>query len=66
MQLNELKKERFNKGEVMEYLEEMIQCGLATEEEENVYYDVKYTGKCNKKDYSKVKKNIHKWYNEKF
>lgn len=66
MQANKLEKETFNKYEVMEYLEEVIQMGLATEEEENIYYDMKYTGKCTYKDYVQVRKNMHKLYNEKF
>lgn len=66
MQSNELKKVSFSNEEVLEYLENMLQSGLATEEEENVYYDVKYTGKCNKKELSKVKRNLHNWYHEKF
>jgi len=52
--------------DVLYYLEEMIQCGLADEIEENVYYDIKWFGRCKRGEMKHVKKNMIKMYNEKF
>ena len=59
-------KKEISKDEVLFYLEEMIEMELASEIEEDVYYDIKYKGKCNKQDYKEVLHNMRKWYTEKF
>lgn len=53
-------------GEVLYYLEEMIQCGLADEIEENVYYDIKLMNRCKKGELKWVKSKMIDGYDEKF
>lgn len=55
-----------NNTDVMYYLEEMIDSGLANEIEQNVYYDIKLLGRCKRGELKNVKKNMIKMYNEKF
>lgn len=65
-ELNELKPVTFSNDECLGYLEEMIISDLATEVEEKVYQDVKWFGKCNRKELNEVRRNMKKWYNEVF
>lgn len=58
--------EDISNTDVMYYLEEMIDSGLANEIEQNVYYDIKLLGRCKRGELNHVKNNIIKMYNEKF
>lgn len=59
-------KNEISNEEVLYYLEEMISMSLATKVEEDVYYDIKYSGKCKRSELEKVKKRMYELYEEKF
>lgn len=59
-------KNEISNEEVAYYLEEMISMNLATEVEEDVYYDIKHSGKCKRSELEKVKKRMYELYDEKF
>ena len=59
-------KNEISNEEALFYLEEVISMNLATEVEEDVYYDIKSRGKCKRSELEKVKKRMHEWYGEKF
>lgn len=58
--------EDISNADVLYYLEEVIECGLADEIEQNVYYDIKLMNKYKKWEMKHVKKNMMKMYDEKF
>lgn len=64
--MKENQKINVKSGEILYYLEEMIQMNLAEEVEENVYYDLKYKGKCKRKELSQVVEHMKEWQEEKF
>lgn len=63
---NGVGKVNLNRDELVSYLEEMINLGLAEDFEENVYYDYLYKGKVKRSDLEKVKYRFKQWHNEVF
>lgn len=63
---NGVGKVNLNRDELVSYLEEMINLGLAEDFEENAYYDYLYTGKVKRSDLEKVKCRFKEWHNEVF
>lgn len=61
-----MKEVQFNMSEVLEFLEDAISCGFATEDENNLYEDIKWNGTYSKTTYNKVIRNMKKLYNETF
>ena len=59
-------KNEISNEEALFYLEEVISMNLATEVEEDVYYDIKHSGKCKRSELEKVKKRMYELYDEKF
>ena len=66
MEFTGMEVEDIGSTDAMYYLEEMIECGLADETEQNVYYDIKLMNRYKKNEMAWVKKNMIKMYNEKF
>ncbi|UUV25875.1 MULTISPECIES: hypothetical protein [Lysinibacillus] len=57
---------KFNKEDVLFYLEEMVQMEMATSIEEDVYYSLKQDTKISRDQLRTVLKRMNKWYNTKF
>lgn len=57
---------KFNKEEVLFYLEEMVQMEMVTSIEEDVYYSLKQDTKISRDQLRTVLKRMNKWYNTKF
>ncbi|WGT37967.1 hypothetical protein QH639_19385 [Lysinibacillus sp. 1 U-2021] len=57
---------KFNKEDVLFYLEEMVQMEMATSIEEDVYYSLKQDKKISREQLKSVLKCMYKWYNTKF
>lgn len=57
---------KFNKEEVLIYLEEMVQMEMATSIEEDVYYSLKQDKKITREQLTTVLKRMYKWHNTKF
>ena len=57
---------KFNKEDVLIYLEEMVQMEMATSIEEDVYYSLKQDKKISREQLRTVLKRMNKWYNTKF
>lgn len=57
---------KFNKEDVLIYLEEMVQMEMATSIEEDVYYSLKQDKKISREQLISVLKRMYKWYNTKF
>lgn len=57
---------KFNKEDVLFYLEEMVQMDMANTIEEEVYYSLKQGKKIARYQLGTVLKGMKKWYNTKF
>ncbi|WP_342532762.1 hypothetical protein MHB40_14935 [Lysinibacillus sp. FSL K6-0057] len=57
---------KFNKEDVLFYLEEMLQMEMATSIEEDVYYSFKQDKKITREQLRSVLQRMHKWQNTKF
>lgn len=57
---------KFNKEDVLFYLEEMVQMEMVTSIEEDVYYSLKQDKKISREQLRSVLKGMNKWYNTKF
>jgi len=57
---------KFNKENVLFYLEEMVQMEMASSIEEDVYYSLKQDKKIAREQLGLVLKRMKKWYNIKF
>lgn len=57
---------KFNKEEVLFYLEEMVQMEMVTSIEEDVYYSLKQDKKISREQLRSVLKGMNKCYNTKF
>lgn len=57
---------KFNKEDVLFYLEEMVQMEMATSIEEDVYYSLKQDTKISRDQLRTVIKRMNKWHNTKF
>ncbi|MEK4121991.1 hypothetical protein [Lysinibacillus sp. FSL K6-0102] len=57
---------KFNKEDVLFYLEEMVQMEMATSIEEDVYYSLKQDKKITREQLRSVLQRMHKWQNTKF
>ena len=66
MEFTGMEVEDINNTDVLYYLEEMIDCGLADEIEMNVYYDIKLMGRCKKGELKWVKGKMIEMYDSKF
>lgn len=57
---------KFNKEDVLIYLEEMVQMEMATSIEEDVYYSLKQDKKITREQLRSVLQRMYKWQNTKF
>lgn len=57
---------KFNKEDVLFYLEEMVQMEMATSIEEDVYYSLKQDKKITREQLRSVLQRMYKWQNTKF
>ncbi len=57
---------KFNKEDVLFYLEEMVQMEMVTSIEEDVYYSLKQDKKITREQLRSVLQRMHKWQNTKF
>lgn len=57
---------KFNKEDVLFYLEEMVQMEMTTSIEEDVYYSLKQDKKISREQLTTVLKSMYKWYNTQF
>ncbi|MBG9689480.1 hypothetical protein ABD91_00885 [Lysinibacillus sphaericus] len=57
---------KFNKEDVLFYLEEMVQMEMASSIEEDVYYSIKQDKKITREQLGSVLKRMKKWNNIKF
>lgn len=57
---------KFNKEDVLFYLEEMVQMDMTSSIEEDVYYSLKQGKKVTREQLGLVLKRMKKWYNTKF
>lgn len=57
---------KFNKEDVLFYLEEMVQMEMASSIEEDVYYSIKQDKKITREQLGSVLKRMKKWHNIKF
>lgn len=48
--MTEIKQDTFSMKEVKAFIEEMIELDLVTDLEERVYEDLRWTGKCSRRD----------------
>jgi len=57
---------KFNKEDILFYLEEMVQMEMTSSIEEDVYYSLKQDKKITREQLESVLKRMKKWYNTKF
>lgn len=57
---------KFNKEDVLFYLEEMVQMEMTSSIEEDVYYSLKQGKKVAREQLGSVLKRMKKWHNTKF
>ncbi|MDC6267337.1 hypothetical protein [Lysinibacillus fusiformis] len=57
---------KFNKEDVLFYLEEMVQMEMTSSIEEDVYYSLKQGKKVTREQLGSVLKRMKKWYNASF
>ena len=57
---------KFNKEDVLFYLEEMVQMEMVNTIEEDIYYSLKQDKKITRDQLRTVLKRMNKWYNTKF
>ncbi|QIC46277.1 hypothetical protein GAG94_03510 [Lysinibacillus sphaericus] len=57
---------KFNKEDVLFYLEEMVQMEMASSIEEDVYYSIKQDKKITREQLGSALKRMKKWHNTKF
>lgn len=57
---------KFNKEDVLFYLEEMVQMEMVNTIEEDVYYSLKQDKKITREQLRSVLKRMNKWHNTKF
>lgn len=57
---------KFNKEDVLFYLEEMVQMEMASSIEEDIYYSLKQDKKITREQLRSVLQRMHKWQNTKF
>lgn len=58
-----MKMTRYNKNEMLEYLEEMIISDEATKKESEIYQNMKYGIKLTLSEYAYIQKRINKFMN---
>ncbi len=57
---------KFNKEDVLFYLEEMVQMEMVSSIEEDVYYSIKQDKKITREQLGFVLKSMKKWHNTSF
>lgn len=61
-----MEKNKFRKEEVISYVEDLIKCGAANDEQEELYLTYKWTSKLDKSLLKATLKEMRKAWNEKF